>query len=241
MATMKKILINCDMGEGLNNDAQLMPMVDLANIACGGHAGNEHTIRETIQLAARNGARVGAHISFADRAGFGRVEQAISHRDLYMLVRMQLVLFMKIARDERATVFHVKPHGALYNLAARDAGVARTIAEAIKYVDKDLVVLALSGSVAVQETINAGLSVLQEVFADRRYNADGSLVNRALPGAVLESEGDIREQVTGMVNRNEVIAQSGEHISLPADTICVHGDNAHAVHVATIVHAIVTK
>ena len=238
---MKTIAINCDMGEGSGHDEELMPLTHLASIACGGHAGNEQTIRDTIHLAQRLNKRIGAHISFIDREGFGRQEQQLSARDLYTVVRMQLVLFMKVAKDENALVFHVKPHGALYNMAARDAGVASVVADAIKDVNPGLTVLALSNSEAVRTTRKAGLAVWEEVFADRRYCADGSLMARSRPEAVLTDEAAIRGQVSGIVNDGWVITGEGSRLPVAADTICVHGDGAGAVAAAGIVYAILNK
>ncbi len=216
--------LNCDVGEGVGNDAAIMPWITSANIACGAHAGDATTMRETVKLAREFGVAVGAHPGFADRANFGRRELEMSAREIERLVTEQVV-----ALAEMAELRHVKPHGALYNIAARDAGVAAAIARAVRAIDERLVLFGLSGSELVRAGRTCGLRVAEEVFADRRYRADGSLVPRGEARAVIESEDEAMEQVLRMVNTGEVCAVDGGRVKIVADTICLHGDGARAV------------
>lgn len=216
--------LNCDLGEGAGRDAELMPCITSANIACGAHAGDPATMRETVALAQRHGVAIGAHPGYADRADFGRREIALSARDLGELVTGQI-----LALREIAAVRHVKPHGALYNLAARDRAVAETIAQAVRTIDARLILFALAGSELVRAGRALGLSVAEEVFGDRSYRADGSLMPRSEPGALIENETAAMAQVLRMVREGVVRARDGTDVLIRADTICLHGDGAHAV------------
>jgi UPF0271 protein len=221
--------INCDMGEGVGNDEAIMPFITSANIACGAHAGDEETIRATILLAKANGVNIGVHPSFPDRRNFGRTEMATTPQDVYNLVTEQLLFFRKIADKAHATLHHVKPHGALYNMAARDASLANVIAEAVKDFDAALVVFGLSGSASVTEAERLRLKSWNEVFADRTYQDNGSLTPRSIPGALIEQEEKAVAQVVQMIERGSVTTLSGKEISIAADTVCIHGDGSHAI------------
>ncbi len=221
--------INCDMGEGMPNDAAIMPFISSANIACGYHAGNERTLWDTISLAKENNVAIGAHVSFLDRANFGRSEMVLPAAAIYELVIQQLIIIREIADSFEMKLHHVKPHGALYNMAARDAGMAKVIAEAIRDFDPDLVVYGLSNSLSIKEAEAAGLRTANEVFADRGYLDDGSLVPRSQKGALIEDDAKAIEQVLQMIIKKTVTSQSGKEVPVFADTICIHGDNAHAV------------
>lgn len=223
---MRTIDLNCDLGEGSGHDAELMPLITSANIACGAHAGDAATMRATVALARAHGVAIGAHPGFADREHFGRRELALSAAELRELVRGQIEALRKIAGDE---VRHVKPHGALYNLAARDAAVARIVAEAVGEAGADLVLFTLAGSELAQAGRTAGLRVAEEVFADRTYQADGSLTPRTRPDALVTDESAAVAQVLRMVREGVVRASDGTDVAIRADTVCLHGDGAHAV------------
>lgn len=233
--------INCDMGEGTGNDEALMPFITSANIACGFHAGDEETIRTTILLAKQHGVNIGAHPSFFDRKNFGRTEMQTSPQEVYNLVTEQLFLFQKIADAADAVVHHVKPHGALYNMAARDASLARAVAQAVNDFNAALVLLGLSGSASVTEASLLGLKAWNEVFADRTYQDNGSLTPRSQPGALIEDETEAVAQVLQMVQKGTVTTVSGKEIPMPADTVCIHGDGKYAVPLAKAIFNAVSK
>lgn len=233
--------INCDMGEGIGNDEAIMPFITSANIACGAHAGDEETIRATILLAKAHGVNIGAHPSFPDRRNFGRTEMVTTPQDVYNLVTEQLFFFRKIADMADATLHHVKPHGALYNMAARDAALAKAIAQAVKDFDATLVVFGLSGSASVIEAERLRLSAWNEVFADRTYQDNGTLTPRSVPGALIEEEEKAVAQVVQMTERGSVTTLSGKEIPIAADTVCIHGDGAYAVQFAEAIFKAVSK
>ena len=224
--------LNCDLGEGAGHDAELMRLITSANVACGAHAGDATTMRATIALAQRRGVAVGAHPGFADREHFGRREISLSSRELGKLVAGQIV-----ALCEWGAVRHVKPHGALYNLAARDRTVADVIASAVQAIDPALILFGLAGSELVRAGRAQGLRVAEEVFADRTYRRDGSLTPRTDEGALIASEDAAVAQVLRMVHEGVVRATDGTDVTIRADTICLHGDSAHAVDFAQRIQA----
>jgi len=209
-----RVDLNCDLGEGAGHDAELMTVITSANIACGAHAGDETTMQATVALARQHGVAIGAHPGFADRENFGRREWVLAATEVRALVERQVRALQQIG-----TVVHVKPHGALYNLAARDAVIAEAVAGAVHAVDARLVIFALRGSELVRAGRRVGLRVAEEVFADRTYRADGALTPRAEAGAVITDEA-------------VAIAQALRMVRAGADTICLHGDGAHAVALA---------
>lgn len=221
--------INCDMGEGTGNDETLMPYITSANIACGYHAGDEETIRTTMLLAKQHGVRVGAHPSFFDRPNFGRKEQKTSPTEVYQLVMEQLSLFARIALAIDTPVLHVKPHGALYNMAAKNNGLAKAIAQAVQDFDENLMLFGLSGSASITEAEKLGLRTYNEVFADRTYQDDGSLTPRSQHNALIEDEERSVAQVLQMVQDGTVTSVSGKKVPLKAETVCIHGDGKNAV------------
>ena len=229
------LIINCDMGEGMGNDAELMPYIHAANIACGAHAGNDITMHETIRLAMQYGVDAGAHISFEDREQFGRREFQLSEAALYQLVQDQLRLFLRACEKLGIRCTHVKPHGALYNLSARHLPTAQVIADAVKDISPQLRLFGLSGSSSLLAARRAGLPALAEVFADRSYQDDGSLTPRQQPGALLESVEQVLNQVREIRESGTVTSLSGKKISLAADTICIHGDGPHALPFASAI------
>ena len=221
--------MNCDMGEGMDNDALLMPFISSANIACGYHAGNEFIMKQTIELALLNHVSIGAHPGFADKAGFGRKEMHLSPTEIYDLVTQQVYLLQKTAVSLGTKLNHVKPHGALYNMSAKDASLAADIAKAVYDVDPNLVLFGLSGSYSIIEARNQGLRTASEVFADRTYREDGSLTPRSEPGAMIDSVEASIEQVYQMIKQQIVTSTSGKEIPILAETICIHGDGENAL------------
>ena len=231
--------INCDTGEGIGNDEALMPFITSANVACGYHAGDENTVRTTLLLAKKYGVHAGAHPSFPDKENFGRTEMAVTPQELYHFVSKQLQLFGKIAEECGVAFHHVKPHGALYNMAARDAQLAEAFAFAVRDFKTHLIVYGLSNSHLVAEAKKLSLPALHEVFADRTYRDDGSLTPRSEADALIEEEEKAVAQVLQIVEKKTVTTNSGKEISLRADTVCIHGDGKHAVSFAQkIYHAL---
>lgn len=229
---MKKIDVNCDLGEGMPWDEAIMPYISSANIACGYHAGDEMTMHKTIDLCISYNVAVGAHPGFDDKQGFGRKEQPITHDDLYRLVTNQLVLFNKICNQKQVQLHHVKLHGALYNMAARSRQLSKVVVQAVRDFDAGLFFYGLSGSVMIEEARAAGLPTIEEAFADRAYRADGTLVPRGMPAAVLHNPEDAWQQVKQIIETRTVTTVEGRQISLRAETLCIHGDEAHAPKMA---------
>jgi 5-oxoprolinase (ATP-hydrolysing) subunit A len=224
------------MGEGIGNDEAIMPFITSANISCGFHAGNGDTIRHTMLLAVRNNVLIGAHPSFRDKENFGRKEMYLDHDKLYAIVLEQLIKLDLIAKEKGATLHHVKPHGALYNMAAKDKEIAGTIALVIKDFNENLFLYGLSNSFLISEAKALGLKTANEVFADRTYQDDGSLTPRSQPNALIEDEEQCIQQVLQMVKQGTVTTASGKIIPMIADTICIHGDGKHAVSFAKKIH-----
>ncbi|HCR72461.1 MAG TPA: LamB/YcsF family protein [Anaerolineae bacterium] len=224
-----KIDLNCDLGEGIGNDEAIMPFITSANIACGFHAGDEKTMRETIRLAKRFNINIGAHPSWEDRENFGRVEMNLSPDEAQKIVSYQIDLFSKICKEENAILSHVKPHGALYNQSARDDELARVIVHAIKSVGEDLILVGLAGSRSIEAGIKMGLRVAREGFPDRRYNSDGSLVSRNISGAVIESSIEVAHHALTLIQAGGL------------DTLCLHGDNLNAVENAKLLRDVLEK
>ncbi|MGO4295006.1 5-oxoprolinase subunit PxpA [Chitinophaga sp. RAB17] len=234
---MKYIDLNCDMGEGLDNDAAIMPFISSANIACGYHAGNHDTMLRTATLALENKVAIGAHPGFADKSNFGRTEQALSDPALYELITTQLYAMQLVCKSLDTVMVHVKPHGALYNMAAKSSSMARVIVKAVKDVDPRLCFFGLSNSWLIKAAKEAGLKTASEVFADRTYQDDGSLTPRTQPTALIEKEENAVAQVLMMVTEQKVTTVNGYTIPMVAETICIHGDGAHAVTFARTVNA----
>ena len=224
--------LNCDMGEGIGNDEAIMPYIDSANISCGFHAGDGHTICRTIALALEHKVHIGAHPSFLDKENFGRKEMDLPPEKLYGILLEQLIKIDLIAKESGAKLHHVKPHGALYNMGARDPQIARTIAQAIKDFDDRLVLYGLSNSVLVTEAKALGLKTANEVFADRTYRDDGSLTPRSQSNALIEDEEKSVRQVLQIINEGRITTVTGKTIPISADTVCIHGDGRHAINFA---------
>ena len=228
--------LNCDMGEGMANDAAIMPYITSANIACGFHAGNSDLIHYTIDLALKHKVHIGAHPSFRDKENFGRRELQMPLDKLYAIVIEQLIKIDLIAKQRGAIMHHVKPHGALYNMAAKDAKLAKTIAQAIKDFDESLILYGLSGSQLISEANTLGLKTASEVFADRTYQDDGSLTLRSHPHALIEDENKSIEQVLQIIHEGSLTTVSGNVIPIVAETICIHGDGKQAVKFAKAIN-----
>ena len=228
--------INCDMGEGLNNEAALMPFIHSANIACGYHAGDEATMRMVIELCIKHKVNIGAHPSFNDRANFGRTQMHLPNNEVYDLVIDQLKTIDAIASQCGGKLHHVKPHGALYNMAAGDEALAGTIVKAVKDFDDSLIYYGLSGSVMLNQAEAIGLSTAHEVFADRSYQPDGTLTPRSSPGALHGTIDDVLKQVREIIKEKTITAKNGERFRVKADTICIHGDGMHAIDFAKAIY-----
>ena len=232
-----RVDLNCDLGESfgvytLGHDEFVMPHVTSANLACGFHAGNPSVMRDTVGLAVEHGVAIGAHPGFSDLVGFGRRELQATPQEVEDLVAYQIGALAGVAAVEGARLRHVKPHGALYNMAARDQSLADAIARATLAVDRRLVLVGLSGSSLLEAGRNVGLAVASEVFADRAYDADGALVPRSYHGAVLTDPAEVVARALRMVREGAVAATTGERVNLRADTICVHGDTSGAADLA---------
>lgn len=239
---MSCVDLNCDLGESfgaytMGMDEAVIPHVTSVNVACGYHAGDPLTMEKTVALAARYGVAVGAHPGFPDLLGFGRRPMTVTPAEAGAYVKYQMGALMAFAKGQGLKLQHVKPHGALYNMAARDEQLARAIAEAIASVDSGIYLMGLAGSVMLSEAEKAGLPVISEVFADRAYNDDGSLVNRKLPGAVIHDADEAVARAVKMARENKVVSINGKTIDIRADSICVHGDNAAAVQLVTKLRA----
>ncbi len=229
---MPRIDLNCDLGEGAGHDAELMPLITSANIACGAHAGDEATMRASVVLAQRHGVRVGAHPGFADRENFGRRELATSPVEAGVLVHGQIRRLQRIAAETGAGVHHVKLHGALYTMAARDYDLAVMIAAAVQTTGRDSLLYAPAGSQLIRAARLVGLPVAAEVFADRTYQRDGSLTPRSRADALITDDERAAAQVLRMLREGVVRSTVGLDVPITADTVCVHGDGPHAVAVA---------
>ncbi|HEV2481093.1 MAG TPA: 5-oxoprolinase subunit PxpA [Puia sp.] len=234
--------LNCDMGEGMATDAAIFPFISSANIACGGHAGDADTMRRTVELALQHGVAIGAHPSYPDRAGFGRVDilgVSLRPEDLTGLLFEQLHRLQSICREFGVRLRHVKPHGALYNRAAVDVAVSSLVVRAIADLDDTLLVYGLSGSVLSSVAETMGVRFVSEVFADRTYRPDGMLTPRSQPHALIADGPLAVAQVLRMVREGVVLAVDTP-VPIRAETVCLHGDGAHAVEFAELIHGALT-
>jgi UPF0271 protein len=231
---MKKIDLNCDMGESfgawkMGADAGVMPYISSANIACGFHAGDPATIRKTVRLALDNGVAVGAHPSLPDLMGFGRRTMRISPQDMYDLVVYQAGAVEAFARAAGAKLHHVKCHGALYNMAANDEALSDAMVRAVKDLGSGVILYCLSRSKNFELAKKAQIPVAGEVFADRGYSDDGTLAPRDRPGGMIEDPQQSVAQVLGMIEGGYVTSLGGKRVPVAADTLCLHGDQPGAV------------
>ena len=239
---MLRIDLNADVGESfgpytIGADADVLPHVTSANVACGGHGGDPSVMRRTVRLAVDCGASPGAHPGYADLMGFGRRDIAMDPQEVEDLIVYQIGALAGVAAAEGARLGHVKPHGALYNRAARDRPLAEAVARAVRAVDDRLILFGGSGSCLVEAGEAHGLRTAAEVFADRAYRADGSLVSRREPGAVLTDPAAVAERALRLIEHGEVVATTGEVVRLRRDTICLHGDTPGAGDLAAALRA----
>ncbi len=234
--------LNCDCGEGfgpyaLGDDAAMLDIVTSANVACGFHAGDPDIMAATFTLAKARGVAVGAHPGYADRAGFGRRRVAMSEAEIERLVAYQIGAAQALAAQAGHKLTHVKPHGALSNIAMAEAGVARAIARATRAVDRDLAFLAIAGTELERAGAAEGLATICEIYADRGYGDDGHLMPRDVPGAVLHDANEAAARAVAMVETGAVRALSGKRVAVAIESICVHGDTPGAVAMARAVRA----
>ncbi|OED36032.1 hypothetical protein AB833_28820 [Chromatiales bacterium (ex Bugula neritina AB1)] len=234
---MQAIDLNADLGESygpwsMGDDDTMMDIVSSANIACGGHAGDAATMHSALSTAVQKGVVAGAHPGFDDKPGFGRRRIPLSSREIEQLIASQLGTLSGVAGLAGASIRYIKPHGALSNWAAVDAGVSRAIAAAVKAAFPDLAVLAISGTQLEIESKKAGLETYSEIFADRGYGDDGNLVPRSEPGAMIHNPSEACERLQRFFETGKMPTVSGGAVSLAADSICIHGDSAHAVAMA---------
>jgi UPF0271 protein len=226
----RTIDLNADLGEGGAFDADILRIVSSANIACGGHTGDVQSMRTAVRLALANQVAMGAHPSFVDRENFGRSPQQPDHAGLFTQLCEQVDQLRQIAKQEGGVLQHLKPHGALYNQAAHDMALGALVIRVIQHCDPRLSLVALAGSPLVRLAQAAHLHVKQEAFADRRYNSDGSLRARSFADACIEEGEEAVQQVWNIVAQHQLRSVSGDSIKIHADTLCVHGDGAHALH-----------
>lgn len=212
----------------MGQDTEILPYVTSANIACGFHAGDPTTMRRTVQAAIHHGVALGAHPGLPDLVGFGRRKMDITADAAYDLVVVQVGALAAVAASQGGRLHHVKAHGALYNMAAGNTELAKAVAQAVFDIDSGLVLYALASSIQVDIARSIGLQVAQEVFADRSYQADGSLTLRSLPGAMITDPAQAVQQVLGMITQGKVLSQQGQDVGVRADTLCIHGDQPGA-------------
>lgn len=237
---MTKIDLNSDLGESfgrysLGRDSEIIPLVSSVNIACGFHAGDPDVMAKTVALAEEAGIGVGAHPGFPDLQGFGRRKMAMKPAEVKNMITYQVGALMSFTSNKKLQ--HVKPHGALYNMAATDHDLAVAICEGIKQVDPDLPIYGLANSELIKAAQEVGIPYAQEAFGDRNYNADGTLVSRSLPNAVIKDSQEVAKRVKIMIENEEIIAIDGTKIPLKPDSICVHGDNQQALNIVSELRA----
>jgi len=235
---MLSIDLNCDLGEGMLNDAELMPLISSANIACGGHAGDEDTMKYMVELAMKYQVAIGAHPSYPDRENFGRkdlIDFSIRRENLIEIIIEQVNRLKTICIEFGAELHHIKPHGALYNRAARDREIGSLICKALFQIDPTLLLYGLSGSEMKNEADARNIKFASEVFADRTYQEDGSLTTRDNPHALIQNEDQALNQVIQMIKTGTVQSLNGKTIPILAETICVHGDGVRAVEFAQLI------
>ncbi len=229
MSINKQIDINCDVGEGIENEHLLMPYISSCNIACGGHAGGLPIIDKVIGLAKKHQVKIGAHPSFPDKENFGRKIMQIPNSGLQKSIEDQIQLVVNRAILQKVKIHHIKPHGALYNLAAKDVTIANVVLDAIENVVKEISLYAPYNSIIAKEAKKRNMNVIYEAFIDRSYNEDASLVSRTLPNAIIEDKEVVFQQLLKIAKEEKVISIQGKEIKLKGTTFCIHGDHENAV------------
>lgn len=230
---MKPIDINCDMGESfgrfkIGNDEALFPYINSCNIACGFHGGDPLSIEKTIKNAIKYGLKIGAHPSYPDLAGFGRRKMTIERTELIAILKYQIAAVRGLAESLGGKITYVKPHGALYNTAAKNEKEALTIMAAVEAIDSNLKTMGLAGSIMEQVARKHDIPFIAEAFADRKYMEDGTLMPRSQSGTTIENPSEAVEQIRSISQHNQVITASGKVIPIHAESICIHGDNPAA-------------
>jgi len=243
---MYRVDLNCDLGESfgvykLGVDEDILPFLTSANIACGFHAGDPGVMHKTVKLALANGIAIGAHPGLPDLIGFGRRNMEISPHEAYDMVVYQISALAGFVTAEGGIMQHVKPHGALYNMAAKRKELSEAIVRAVYNVNPELILFGLSGSELVLAGEKIGLRTAHEVFADRTYQLDGSLTPRTQPGALITDQQQAVSQVIGMVKEGKVLSQQGKDICIKADTVCIHGDGSQALVFARLIREALEK
>lgn len=238
---MVKVDLNCDMGESfgrytLGEQEKILQYVTSANIACGFHAGDPNVMNDTVKIAIENGVRIGAHPGLPDLVGFGRREMTITPREAYDMVVYQIGALQGFLTVHNETMQHVKPHGGLYNMAAKDRDLAAAIAQAVYDVSPSLVLFGLAGSELTKAGEKIGLTTAHEVFADRTYQSDGTLTSRSQKDALITDHDKSVAQVVKMVREGRVTSEQNIEVSLQAHTVCIHGDGAHALDFAKYIN-----
>lgn len=231
---MFSVDLNCDLGESFGNytlgmDKDVLPLISSANIACGYHASDPLVMRDTVRMAAGYGVGIGAHPGFPDLMGFGRRNISVTPAEAKAYVTYQLGALYGFCKSQNVAIQHIKPHGALYNMAGKDYALAKAICEAVYEFDPEIILLGLTGSEMIRAAKDMGLLCANEFFADRAYEEDGSLVNRRKEGAMITDEQEAIERVIRVIKEQKVKTITGKDISLKIDSICVHGDGAKAL------------
>lgn len=235
--------LNADVAEGCGQDGELMPIISSANICCGLHAGSPSEMLKTLRLAKHHNVRVGAHPSYDDRANFGRTNQDLDNlaeADIRAVIRYQLGATQALCDQVGVTLAYVKPHGALYNQASANEALAKIVIDEIQQFNPNLAIMALSGGKLIDVAKAMGMTTQSEVFADRRYEDNGALVARSQPNAVIADDDEAIAQVLQMIQQGTVTSVSGKTVPVVADSICLHGDNAHAIEFAKKIQARLT-
>jgi 5-oxoprolinase (ATP-hydrolysing) subunit A len=243
---MNGIDLNSDVGESyglfkIGNDREVLKHITSANIACGYHAGDHNVMMETVEMAIRNKVNIGAHPGLPDLSGFGRREMKLSPREIYNLTLYQIGALAAITQTKGVKLVHVKPHGALYNMAAGSDTIADAITQAVVDYDPSLTLFGLSGSQLIRAGIEKGLRTASEVFADRTYQHDGTLTSRSEPNSTIDNVEFATQRIIRMIKKGKVTAVDGTEIDITADTICVHGDNPNAIEFTKELRLALTK
>jgi UPF0271 protein len=241
-----KIDLNCDMGESvgdcdMGNDAELMRHISSASIACGFHAGDPIVMRKTIELALDHGVSIGAHPSYPDLQGFGRREMNMSSKEVHDIVLDQISAIKGVCEDLGTRLYHVKPHGALYNKAARCSITAEAIVDAVASIDSNLIVFGLADGELTRSARKKGLKAAEEGFSDRRYEPDGSLTPRSDPHALISDPQEAARQTLKMAVGESIDTRDGQQIKIAADTICIHGDGKNALQIAVAIRSLLSE
>ncbi|MFT2011126.1 LamB/YcsF family protein [Pontibacter sp. 13R65] len=244
--TLFTVDLNCDLGESfghysLGNDAAMTPFVSSVNIACGFHAGDPAVMRHTVALALEQQVAIGAHPGLPDLIGFGRRNMAVTPSEVFEMVVYQIGALLAFTKAAGGVLHHVKPHGALYNMAATSSSLSEAIAEAVYKIHPEAILYGLAGSQLIEAGQKIGLKTASEVFADRTYQQDGTLSPRSSPGALIESEEQAVQQVLRMIKEGKVLSQQGQDVSIQADTVCIHGDGPHALSFARHIKSVLQQ